>query len=259
MLPVTDQGLVLHARADGPVDAPAVLLLNSLGTDLRMWDDVVEDLARDWRVLRFDKPGHGLSQKAAGPLGIADLGRMALAVMTAAGVPRAHVVGLSIGGQIAMDIARRAPERLDRLVLSNTAARIGTAEAWRARIAAVAETGLHAMAPGVMERWFSARWRSEHPARLALWQTMLARTDAQGYAACCEALAASDLTDACASITAPTLVIAGAEDGATPPDLVRGMADLIPGVRYVLMEGAGHLPCVEDPGAYAALLRAHLG
>ncbi|MBB3931812.1 3-oxoadipate enol-lactonase [Kaistia hirudinis] len=259
MLMVRSQGICLHVKVDGPAGAPAVLLLNSLGTELRMWDGIADGLAGAFRVIRFDKPGHGLSETAERPYSIPQLAAHAIAVLDAVDVARAHVVGLSIGGQIAMALAEAHPGRVDRLVLSNTAARIGSPQMWSDRIGALERGGIASIADPILERWFSARWRREHPEELAGWRAMLTRCDLAGYLGCCEALAGADLSAACHAMRHAVLVIAGSEDGATPPALVQGTAALIQHAGYVCLEGAGHLPCIEQPEAYIRLLREFLG
>ncbi len=247
----------LHARSDGPQEAPAVLLLNSLGTDLRIWDALASGLtAAGRRVIRFDKPGHGLSESRPRPCAMQGLAQDAFAVLDGFGIEKAHVVGLSIGGQIALAMAAARPERLASLVLSNSAPKIGSPEMWRARIAAIEAGGLESLADGVMERWFSPAYRAAEPGLLAAWRSMFLRCGPEGYLGCCEALAASDLTAAAAALRLPVHVIGGSEDGATPPDLVREAAARIPGAGFTLIEGAGHLPCVENPEAVSRLLRA---
>lgn len=248
----------LHMQEDGAAKAPPLLLINSLGTDLRMWDEVVAGLARDFRVIRFDKPGHGLSEAAPRPYRIEMLEAHALAVLAACGVEKADVLGLSIGGQIALSLALNHPERVRRLVLSNTAARIGSAAMWQDRIAALQQGGIAPMADAVLERWFSAPWRAAHPDALAGWRVMLSRCDLTGYLGCCEALSTTDLSARCGELHMPVQVIAGGADGATPPDLVQGTADLIPQAALSCIQGVGHLPCVEDPEAYLAILRNFL-
>ncbi|KRW95234.1 3-oxoadipate enol-lactonase [Paracoccus sp. MKU1] len=255
---IQSEGLRLHVRADGPEQAPALLLLNSLGTDLRMWDAVAADLARDFRVIRFDKPGHGLSESAPRPFGMEMLARHALAVLDIFDVRCADILGLSIGGQIAMALAEAAPERVGRLVLSNTAARIGSPEMWTARITALEAGGLAAMADDILERWFPAAWRAAHPAQLAGWRAMLSRCDLQSYLGCCEALAAADQTRTCRDLATQVLTIAGGADLATPPEVVAATAALIEGAETALIENAGHLPCVDAPAQYLALLRSFL-
>lgn len=244
----------LHYRLDGPVGAPVVLMANSLGTDLRLWDAVLPLLPQGLRYLRYDKQGHGLSALGAADR-IDDHAADAAALIEAVGGP-VVMVGLSIGGLIAQRLAADRPDLVRALVLSNTAARLGTADSWQARIDAVTSGGPEAIAGPVMERWFAAPFRATP--ELALWRTMLARTPAAGYIAACRALATADQTQATAALRLPVLVVAGSEDGASPPDLVRATADLIPGAAFHLIDGAGHLPCVETPAAFAAAIAPFL-
>lgn len=236
----------MHYRTDGT--GPAVLFANSLGTDLRLWDAVLP-LLPGIRAIRFDKRGHGLS--ARGPQdGIDGFADDAAALIEAVADGPVVFVGLSIGGMIGQALARRRPDLLRALVLSNTAARMGTPEAWAARIDAVRAGGIDAIGDAVMDRWFAPDFRAT-PA-LALWRNMLVRTDAEGYMAACAAIAAADLTADAAGLALPVLALAGDRDGASPPDLVRGTAALIPGAAFHVIPGAGHLPCVETPAAWAA-------
>lgn len=244
----------MHYRIDGPDGAPAVLFANSLGTDLRLWDALLPHLP-GIRAIRYDKRGHGLSDPG-GPVRIADLADDAAALIAAVAAGPVVVVGLSIGGMIAQDLAARHPGAVRAVALSNTAARMGSPEAWATRIAAVRAGGMAAIAEGVMERWFAPAFRALPEA--APWRNMVLANRTDGYIAACEALAAADLTAGTAALTLPALVIAGGADGASPPDLVRQTAALIPGAAYAEIAEAGHLPCVETPEAHAALLRPFL-
>lgn len=239
----------MHLRVDGPAAAPAVVFANSLGTDLRLWDAVLP-LLPSIRAIRFDKRGHGLSDRG-GAVSIDDLAEDAAALIeTVAGGPVVFV-GLSIGGMIGQALARIRPELVRGLVLSNTAVRMGSPESWSARIAAVQAGGVESIADAVMERWFAPAFRAT-PA-LRPWRNMLARSDAEGYMAACAAIAAADLGAGTATLRLPVLAIAGAEDGASPPEQVADTARLIPGAAFHILPGAGHLPCVEAPAAWAAL------
>ncbi len=242
----------LHFRDSGPSKAPALLFANSLGTDLRMWEAVGERLPKV-RTIGFDKRGHGLSATPEGGWDIADLADDAIALLDHLGLERVVVVGCSVGGQIAQALTIRHPERVSALLLSNTAARIGTPESWQARIDAIEAGGLAAIAPAVLTRWFAPAFLARPDARL--WATMLERCDPQGYIATCEALARADLTAEVPRITCPTLCLAGSEDQATPPDLVRATAERIPGARFVVLDGSGHLPAIDAPEATARLIR----
>lgn len=242
-------GTTLHVRIDGPDAGPTILFANSLGTDLRLWDRVLPLLPPGCRCIRFDKRGHGLSGIAGGDR-LDDHAEDAIALIEAFGRGPVVFVGLSIGGLIAQRVAELRPDLVRALVLSNTAARLGSAESWQARIAAIRAGGLAAIADMVMERWFAPAYRAT--AELDLWRAMLLRTPEAGYVAACHALANGDQTAATGRLRLPALVIAGSEDGATPVDLVKATADLIPSARFAMIKGAGHLPCVEAPGEWAA-------
>lgn len=246
-------GGALHMRIDGPKGAPGLLMLNSLGTDLRLWDLLMPHLRGFW-VIRFDKQGHGLSDLWDGTT-ITDHAADAVAIIEAAGGP-VTLVGCSIGGLIAQRVSADRPDLVRALVLSNSAAKLGTADSWQQRIATVEASGTAAIADAVMERWFAPAFRAS-PA-LVLWRNMLARTDSAGYAAACQALAAADQTEATAALRLPTLVVAGGADGASPPDVVQATADLIKGAAFHLIPDVGHLPCVEAPAAFAAIVSPFL-
>jgi len=235
--------------------APVLVFANSLGTDLRVWDRVVARLPADWGILRHDKRGHGLSAARAG-LTIETMAADVETLLDRLGVQRFVGVGLSVGGLIMQALIRRRPEAMTHLVLSDTAARIGSPEIWDPRIAAVLENGIASISAAILERWFAPGYEATED--FALWRTMLERTPARGYADVCAAIRDADYTDALGAIAARTLVIAGSEDKSTPPALVRATAEGIPGARFVEIPGAGHLPCVEKPDAVAALLREHL-
>lgn len=245
----------LHARIDGPEDGLPVVFANSLGTDLRLWDRVMPLLPPHLRLIRYDKRGHGLSATGGGER-LEDHVEDAITILETFARGPAIFVGLSIGGLIAQAVALRRPDLVRALVLSNTAARLGTPEGWSARIAAIEAGGLGCVADAVMERWFAPAFRATPDC--ALWRAMLIRTSPDGYVAACRALAAADLTAASAALRLPTLVIAGSEDGASPPAIVRATADLIPGAVFHEIPGAGHLPCVETPAAWAALVAPFL-
>ncbi|WP_151719520.1 3-oxoadipate enol-lactonase [Gemmobacter serpentinus] len=244
----------MHYRLDGPEGGVPVVFANSLGTDLRLWDAVLP-LLPGIRAIRFDKRGHGLSD-LSGPHEIHDLAEDVAALIAAVADGPVIFVGLSVGGGIGQALAARRPELLRAMVLSNTAAKMGHAEGWQARIAAIRAGGLAAITDAVMERWFAPAFRAS-PA-LAPWRNMFERTDAAGYIATCEVLAACDLTASAAGLRLPVQVIAGGADGASPPDLVAATAALIRGAKYHVIPEAGHLPCVETPEAWAAIVSPFL-
>ncbi len=245
----------VHYRLEGA--GPLVVFANSLGTDLRIWDAVVAQMP-GVRVLRYDLRGHGLSESPPGPYAMADLTGDLAGLLDHLGLRADVLAGLSIGGVVAQALAHARPDLVARLAVVCSAARIGTPEMWQDRIDAVAAGGLAAIAPAVLARWFAPGFAEAAPDEMALARTMLLRTPADGYAACCAALAAADLTETTAQLTLPTLVVAGEADGAAPPELVQATAALIPGARFVCLDGVGHIPCLEAPDRLAALLQAHL-
>lgn len=241
---------IMHYAASGDIDAPAIVFANSLGTDLRLWDPLLPHLPDGMRIVRYDKRGHGLSD--TGPSdGIDGLADDALALIDHATRGPVVFVGLSIGGLIAQAVAARRP--LAGLVLSNTAAKLGTADGWDARVAAIGEGGLASISGAVMERWFAPGFAPVNP-----WQRMMERTDPAGYIAACRALATADLTERTRKLDLPTLVIGGGADGAAPPDVVRATAALIKGAQYHEIPNVGHLPPVEAPLAMADILHPFL-
>lgn len=255
---VRANGIVLHYRLKGRRGAPRIVFANSLGSDMTIWDDVADELGSDFELLFYDKRGHGLSEVVPAPGGIADNATDLLALLDHVDWNSAAVCGLSVGGLIAMEIAARAPERVTRLVLMDTAAKIGAPDAWNARIAAVRESGVAAIGDQIMERWFSPAFRVTQAEAFAGWQRMLERTPAAGYVDTCAALRDADLTETIGAIVAPTLVIAGDEDLSTPPDLVAATARRIPAASFRTIAGVGHLPCIEQSGEVASLLREFL-
>ncbi|TSD85908.1 3-oxoadipate enol-lactonase [Mycobacterium sp. KBS0706] len=254
---VKANGIVLHVEDRGPRDAPALVFINSVGTDFRIWDAVVPRF-QDHRTLRYDKRGHGLSGSEGGDSiepHAADLA----ALLDARGIRRATIVGLSIGGMIALGLTRLRPDLVGRLILCDTAHKIGTAEAWQARIAAVEANGVASIAEATMERWFSTDFRARQPDLVAAARNMLSRTPADGYIRACAALRDADLTAAARAVAVPTLCLCGTADIATTPELVRSLAALIPGARYADIPGAGHIPCVEAPELLGGLIRDFIG
>ena len=247
-----------HYRLDGPAGAPVVVLSNSLGTDLGLWDPQLPVLTRHFRVLRYDPRGHGSTPWSDGALAIDDLARDLGALLDHVGVERASIVGVSLGGMTAMAFARLAPQRVDRLVLCCTSARLGPPEAWHERAALVRAGGMAAVAERVLARWFTPGFAAAHPAVVERIAAMLRATDPRAYAACCEAIAAMNLLPSLPSLTAPALVIAAADDPATPPEHGAAIAEAIPGARLVVIANAAHLANVEQPDAVTAAILSHL-
>lgn len=245
----------LNARIDGPEGAPALVLLHALGTDGGIWDGVVARMPHH-RILRPDMRGHGASDVPPAPYAMGRLIGDVERLMDHFALTEAVVVGLSIGGLIAQGLAVKRLDLVRGLVLSNTAARLGRPEHWHDRIAALRAGGMAALHDATMERWLGRRWR-DSPALPDLSGRFL-RTPGEGWAGCAAAIAGTDFYETTATLRLPTLAIAGANDGVAPPDLVRETAELVAGHRFHLMRGAGHLPCVEQPAAYAEVLAGFL-
>lgn len=253
-LRIARDGTGLHVQIDGVDDpaAPTVMFSNSLGTTLHLWDAVIPHLPGGLRYIRYDNRGHGRSDVPDAPYSMGALVSDAEAICDALEVRDCLFVGLSVGGMIAQGLAVKRLDIVRAMVLSNTAAKIGNAKLWQDRIDAVNAKGMDALADDVMARWFGRDFR-ESPA-VAPWREMLVATPAMGYTGVCAAIAGTDFYTPTSGLRLPTLGIAGSEDRATPPDLVRETVDLIPGSEFALMRRLGHLPCVEDPAAYAMLI-----
>jgi 3-oxoadipate enol-lactonase len=249
----------VHFEVSGPQDAPALLLSNSLGTSLEMWDPQVGPLSERFRVIRWDMRGHGRSPVPPGPYELADIGGDAVALLDRLGVERAHVAGVSLGGMTSMWLAINAPERVDRLVPCFTSALLGPPEMWQDRVARIRAGGMDAVAAAVAERWLSAEARATQPALHARLRAMLAAQPADGYAELCGAIERMDLRAGLRGVTAPTLVVAGEQDPATPPEHAELIASLIPGARLEVLPRVAHLGNLEDPEAFTPLLLGFLG
>jgi 3-oxoadipate enol-lactonase len=244
----------LNYEAGGRSEGPAIVFTGSLGTDLTMWKTQSDRLGERFRTLRYDIRGHGRSEVPDGPYSIADLGGDLVALMDRVGIERAAICGLSIGGMISMWVAAHHPGRVERLVLCCTSALLGPPEGWHQRAATVRAEGVEAVADAVLERWFTPGFAAEHPQLIEDMRARLVATPAEGYAGCCEAIAAMDLTGELPSISAPTLVLSGADDPATPPVHGRRIAELIPGARFEIVSPAAHLATVERPDLTTAMI-----
>jgi 3-oxoadipate enol-lactonase len=242
----------LHYRVDGDPDGAPVVFANSLGTDLRLWDPILPLLPKGLKIIRYDKRGHGLSSVPPAPYSMGALVGDIEKLLDLLDVRDCLFVGLSIGGMIAQGLAVKRLDIVRAMVLSNTGAKIGTKAIWDERIAGVKAGGIESLADAVMERWFSKSFLKTP--ELALWRNLLVRQPDEGYAGCSAAISGTDFYTPTSGLRLPTLGIAGDEDGATPPDLVRETVDLIPGSKFHLIRGAGHLPCVEKPQEYARVL-----
>ncbi|WOI55780.1 3-oxoadipate enol-lactonase [Palleronia sp. LCG004] len=248
----TFDGLHLHYEESGDPDGAPIVFANSLGTDMRLWDAILPLLPAGLRIIRYDKRGHGLSDCPPMPYSMGMLITDAERLMDRLDVRDSLFVGLSIGGMIAQGLSVKRPDLIRAVVLSNTAAKIGTPEIWKDRIDTLKIDGIEALADAVMERWFSAEFRATD--EIVKWRHLLCRTPRDGYGGCSAAISGTDFYASTATLRLPALGIAGSEDGSTPPDLMRETMDLIPGSDFALIRGAGHLPCVEKPEEYAGIL-----
>lgn len=255
---VTRAGCRIWYTVQGAAGGPVLLLSNSLGTTAELWDAVLPQLTGRFRVTRYDTRGHGRSGAPPGPYSLETLGRDALAVLDAARIERAHVCGISLGGLTAMWLGVYAAERVDRLVLANTGAQLGSAEFWNQRIKTVEAGGMAAVAEAVLERWFTPDLNRRRPDIVAGFRAMLESCPPTGYAGCCAAIRDADLREAVRQVTAPSLVIVGTHDVATPPALGELVRDRIRCARLVAL-GAAHLSNVEQPEAFAAAVLDFLG
>lgn len=249
---VTLNDVTLHFRYT-PGDGVPVVFLNSLGTDFRIWEGVTAALSLAVPMLCLDKRGHGLSDAA--PVTMELLAGDTAALMDHLSLRAGVICGVSVGGMIAQILAVRRPDLVAGLVLCCTGARIGDAQSWNTRIDKVQSDGIAAMSGAILERWFSGAFRAERTAELAGYRNMLVRTSPEGYAGVCAAIRDSDLTGEATEIHVPTQCIGGSEDLATPPDLVETLAGLIPGAGFAVIDGCGHLPCIEKPEAIAQAIR----
>jgi 3-oxoadipate enol-lactonase len=253
----TDDGVSLHYRLDGPEAAPVLVLSNSLGTNLDMWEPQMAALVQTYRVLRYDTRGHGQSGLPAAPYQVDRLGKDVLALMDGLKIDKAMFCGLSMGGMTGMWLGVNAPQRFSKLVLCNTAAKIGTPEVWNSRIAAVEQGGTAVVVPGVIQRWFTEGFIKAQPAVVDRIAAMLLATPAAGYNAACGAVRDMDQRESIAAIRLPTLVIAGTHDLSTPAADGKAVADKIPGARYAEF-AAAHLSNVEVPDEFTKTLTAFL-
>jgi len=234
----------------------ALVLSNSIGTTQAMWDAQAEALAGEFDIVRYDHRGHGSAPVPPGPYSLADLGGDVLELLDERGIERAHFCGLSLGGMVGMWLAEHAPERIDRLVLCCTAPRMD-ADIWAERIATIRESGsVEPTADAAIERWFTPRFRAERPGVVARFRAMVASTPAEGYVACAQAIVGMTIEDGLGSISAPTLVVAGAHDPSTPPEQGEAIARAIPGARFEIVDAA-HMANIEQEERITALMGEH--
>jgi 3-oxoadipate enol-lactonase len=245
----TDDGCQIHVQVEGPADAPVLILSNSLGTNLHMWDDQAPALSQQFRLVRYDRRGHGQSSVPKGPYSMERLGRDVLAIADGLGAKTFNWCGLSMGGMVGQWLGANAPDRVEKLILSNTHYGYQEKGFWNDRIKFVQEKGLAAMVGPNMERWFTREFRERAPQAIARMKEMFVATKPEGFIACCEAIRDMDFTQSTPRITRPTLVIVGRHDPSTPPAAGEWIAQNIKGAKLVTLEAA-HISNIEQPKAY---------
>ena len=250
----------INTRVEGPQNAPWMVLSNSLGSNLSMWDLQMDLLTRTHRVLRYDTRGHGGSSAPRGPYSFDDLVADAIGVMDYYGIARADWMGLSMGAMTGMGLALYHPDRFSRMILAD-----GRADAppeyqsmWDERIRAVTSGGMEAVADGAMAMWVTDEWRKANPRHTAVLRSMVTRTDPEGYIGCCFAIRALDYLRHLPKISLPVLYVVGDQDRGAPPDVMYAMAQATPGARFVQIPHAGHISNVNMPAAYNAAIDAFL-
>lgn len=257
-MPILDSKLSqIHYALEGSSGKPVLVLSNSLGTDFSMWDTQIPTFTKSFRVLRYDTRGHGKSSVTPGPYSIEQLAKDVLALADALKLERFHFCGLSMGGAIGMWLAANASQRLNKLILSSTAAKFGALEMWNARIDAVRKQGMKPIAAAAIERWFTPAFRAKHPSAIAPIQEILETTDSEGYVSNCAAVRDFDFRNQFGGIRASTLVISGSHDPATTPADGHFLAEHIRGARYVELNGA-HLCNIEDARSFTQTVTSFL-
>ncbi len=249
----------LSYRLEGSEDAPVLVLSNSLGTTRELWERQAHVLADRFRLLTYDHPGHGASELPEDPSTVEDFAGGLLALLDELGLERVSLCGVSLGGMVGMALALEAPERVERLVLACTSAYLGPPHAWAERARIARTEGIEAIADAVVGRWFTPEFAREEPDTVARFRAMLTATPPEGYARCCEAIGAWDARERISAIAAPVLVVAGADDPATPVEHAELIASRIPGARLQVLERAAHLANVERADAFTSAVLEHLG
>jgi 3-oxoadipate enol-lactonase len=245
----TDDGCAIHVEVEGSASAPALMLSNSLGSNLHMWDDQAPELAKHFRLIRYDRRGHGQSGVPQGPYSMERFGRDVIAVLDALDIDKTNWCGLSMGGMVGQWLGANAPDRMDKLIFSNTNFYYPDKTFWTDRIRFLREKGLAELVDANMQRWFTQGFRERAPDTIDRMKAMFLASNLDGYIACCEAIAAMDFRASNPSISAPTLVIVGSQDAATPPSAGETIAQQIPGAKVAALDAA-HISNMEQPQAY---------
>jgi 3-oxoadipate enol-lactonase len=246
---INSHGCPINVQVEGPKDAPALLLSNSLGTDLHMWDPQVPAFTKHFRLVRYDRRGHGRSGAPRGPYSMELLGKDVLAILDGLGIQKANWCGLSMGGMVGMWLGANAPERLERIVLSNTGPYYADKQSWTDRMALVMERGVDAIVEGTMQRWFTPEFRQNNPDMVARLSEIMRTTPKDGYVGCCAAVRDMDHRDLLARIPVPTLIVCGRHDPATTVEMGEYMRERIPNSEMTILEAA-HVSNIEQPQAF---------
>jgi 3-oxoadipate enol-lactonase len=257
----------LHHLSVGPrsdrADAPVIVLVGSIGSSLEMWLPQMDALSADSRVIALDHPGHGRTPvpgSGTDTFTVADIAAAVLETLDSLGVDKFHLAGLSLGGAVAQFLAAGpGHDRVQALALLCTASKFGTPDSWLDRAATVRAHGTSAVADATVEKWFTEEWRLTHPATTEIHRRMVSNVSAEGYALCCEALAAWDFTSGLPGISTPTLTIAGSADPSTPPEALQSIADVVPGALTAVIDPGAHVPTIERPNEVSRLLAEHFG
>ena len=249
----------LSYRLEGSEDAPVLVLSNSLGTTRELWERQAHVLADRFRLLTYDHPGHGASELPEDASTVEDFANGLLGLLDELGFERVSLCGVSLGGMVGMALALEAPERVERLVLACTSAYLGPPDAWAERARIARTEGIDAIADAVVGRWFTPEFAREEPDMVARFRAMLTATATEGYARCCEAIGAWDAGERISAIAAPVLVVAGADDPATPVEHAELIVARIPGARLQVLERAAHLANVERADVFTSAVLEHLG
>lgn len=250
--------VTLHYAIEGSQTGTPLVFINSLGSSLHLWDLVTPHLAKRAPIIRYDKRGHGLSDCPPGPYTLADHANDLAGLLDYLQIDEAILIGISVGGMIALTYALAQPRRVKALVLCDTGAQIGTPELWNSRMEAIRQQGMAATAASILARWFTPGFAQQQPATYQGYANMLARTSVEGYIATCAALREADLRTTASAIQTPTLVLCGTEDLSTPPALGQALATQLKNARFALIDSAAHLPCIEQPAALAAQIEHFL-
>lgn len=252
-----DDGCPIYVEVEGPEGAPVLMLSNSLGTTVRMWDDQAPEFAKHFRLVRYDRRGHGQSGVPKGPYSMERFGRDVLSVLDALKIKKINWCGLSMGGMVGQWLGANAPDRIEKLVLSNTNYHYADKSPWNDRIKFVREKGLAQLVEPNMERWFTKEFRTRAPQAIARMKEIFLTTKPDGYIACCEAIRDMDFTASNPRVASPTLVIVGKHDPATPPSAGEAIQSQIKGAKLVGLDAA-HIANIEQPKLYTEAVLSFL-